>query len=412
MKRMRCAILLFWGVLALWLSYAPSAHADVDPDKVVSLRMCNNGDIQVDAVENWVSDDRIWHVIGWIAIPAHECNYMVAQLGGASPVYFGFAYTDSGGVWGPATASIPGYANSKGAQLFSQTDRQVCVRHGDMMYATKDSERANDCASLQLANEPEGKSQFFAFPTTLYFQPEMKKCPLLGPCIGGSYAIEIAPSVQSHVLTVKRALTDEERGWKMVGDFMKMLEKAGAEVQEKKAQAAAEATAAAAAAAAAASPEGQLQRARQASTARNDAQNRIKAAAAAGDPSARVPAQMIAREEDDNRQRWAGTRQSPAAYDPHWTGQNMVVIGTISRIDVDSEGSPRWLTIHFKESPHSAFVVCSPYPDMFQERVGLDLNVLVGKTLRAAGQIESPYCGGDLAKGSIRVVESTQWQID
>jgi hypothetical protein len=44
--------------------------------------------------------------------------------------------------------------------------------------------------------------------------------------------------------------------------------------------------------------------------------------------------------------------------------------------------------------------------------VGLNLSALVGKTLEAAGQVESPYCGQkNASKGSIRVVESTQWQV-
>src|SRR6185369_3328367 len=109
-------------------------------------------------------------------------------------------------------------------------------------------------------------------------------------------------------------------------------------------------------------------------------------------------------------QRWAGTHQSPAAYDPQWLGQNLVITGTVSRVEVDTKGYPKWVTIYFKESPDAAFVVCSPYPDLFQERVGLNLNSLVGKTLEAAGQVESPYCGGKASKGSIRVVGSKQWQ--
>jgi hypothetical protein len=56
-------------------------------------------------------------------------------------------------------------------------------------------------------------------------------------------------------------------------------------------------------------------------------------------------------------------------------------------------------------------VVCSPYPDMFQERVGLDLSVLVGKTLEAAGQVESPRCGHKVPKGSIFLGESKRWQV-
>jgi hypothetical protein len=57
-------------------------------------------------------------------------------------------------------------------------------------------------------------------------------------------------------------------------------------------------------------------------------------------------------------------------------------------------------------------VVCSPYPDLFQERIGQDLSALVGKTMEAAGQVESPYCGKKtVSKASIRVVESKQWQV-
>lgn len=120
---------------------------------------------------------------------------------------------------------------------------------------------------------------------------------------------------------------------------------------------------------------------------------------------------MVRRDEEVNRRRWAGTRQSPAAFDPKWMGQNVAIVGTVSRVEVDPNGSPNWVTIYFKESPNATFVVCSPYPDLFQERVGLNLSILVGKTLEAAGQVESPYCGGNAPKGSIRVVESKQWQV-
>lgn len=103
--------------------------------------------------------------------------------------------------------------------------------------------------------------------------------------------------------------------------------------------------------------------------------------------------------------------QSPASYAPQWMGQNIVIVGTVSRVEVAPSGSPQWVTIYFKESPNAAFVVCSPYPDLFQEKVGLDLSVLVGKTMEAAGQVESPYCGHKVPKASIRVVESKQWQL-
>jgi len=124
-----------------------------------------------------------------------------------------------------------------------------------------------------------------------------------------------------------------------------------------------------------------------------------------------VQTQMATRDQEENRQRWAGSHQSPASYDPQWMGQNIVVTGTVSRVEV-TQGRPPWVTIYFKESPDATFVVCSPYPDMFQEKVGLDLSVLIGKTLQAAGQVESPYCGHKVPKGSIRVVESRQWQMN
>jgi hypothetical protein len=159
------------------------------------------------------------------------------------------------------------------------------------------------------------------------------------------------------------------------------------------------------------SPEGRLQHAREQQAAREQRQKQVLAADAAGNPNVKVEAQMIRREQEDNRQRWAGGPQSPAAFDPQWMGKNVAIVGTVSRVEVDPNGSPQWLTIYFKESPDAMFVVCSPYPDMFQEKVGLNLSVLVGKTLEAAGQVESPYCGGKAPKGSIRVVESTQWKI-
>ena len=130
-------------------------------------------------------------------------------------------------------------------------------------------------------------------------------------------------------------------------------------------------------------------------------------------PVVSMQTQMVERDQEVNRKRWAGSHQSPTSYDPQWMGQDLVVTGTVSRVEVDPDPTrfPHWMTIYFKESPDATFVVCSPYPDMFQERVGLDLSALVGKTLEAAGQVESPYCGHKVPKGSIRVVESKQWQI-
>jgi hypothetical protein len=193
--------------------------------------------------------------------------------------------------------------------------------------------------------------------------------------------------------------------------LLKELAKAAAEQRRLQDQAAAAAAAERQRQAQTNSPEGRLQRAREQQAAREQKQKQILAAEAAGNPNVKVEAQMIRRDEEVNRQRWTGTRQSPAAFDPQWMGQNLVIVGTVSRVEVDPNGSPNWVTIYFKESPNGTFVVCSPYPDLFQERIGLNLSALVGKTLEAAGQVESPYCGGNAPKGSIRVVESKQWQV-
>lgn len=144
-------------------------------------------------------------------------------------------------------------------------------------------------------------------------------------------------------------------------------------------------------------------------------QQLAKAAAAQGkalaDERAAAAAQAKQRQDEYTSQEWAGSHQSPAAFDPKWMGQKVVIVGTVSRVEVDPNGSPQWVTIYFKESPDATFVVCSPYPDLIQQRVGPNLSNLVGKTLQAAGQVESPYCGGKAPKGSIRVVESGQWQL-
>jgi hypothetical protein len=193
--------------------------------------------------------------------------------------------------------------------------------------------------------------------------------------------------------------------------MLKALAKAAADERQKEDQAAAAAAAERQRQAQANSPEGRLQHAREVQAAREQRQKQVLAADAAGNPNVKVEAQMIRRDEEVNQQRWAGTPQSPAAYDPKWMGQNVAIVGTVSRVEVDPNGSPQWVTIYFKESPSATFVVCSPYPDLFQERVGLNLSAMVGKTLEAAGQVESPYCGGHAPKGSIRVVESKQWQV-
>jgi hypothetical protein len=358
-----------------------------------------------------------WQVLGWIDIPAGSCTYFAGQIhakpgGNGVPSYLGFAFRDSTGAWGAASADVPAYgADASGNPTFSTSDFHICVsRADDTTYSTNDDQPGEHCTTSTLDKNPDEK--LVPFTTALYFRPRATDCNLLGSCSGGEYYLDITAPDQGRQLHVVRGLSPNEQGMQVLGTFLKALEKAGEAQNKQRAQAAAAAADERQRQAEAATPEGRLKQAREQQAAREQKQKQILAADAAGNPDAKVEAQMIRREEEDNRQRWAGTPQSPAAYDPHWMGQNVAIVGTVSRVEVDPNGSPQWVSIYFKESPDATFVVCSPYPDLFQERVGLNLTALVGKTLEAAGQVESPYCGQkNASKGSIRVVESTQWQI-
>lgn len=114
----------------------------------------------------------------------------------------------------------------------------------------------------------------------------------------------------------------------------------------------------------------------------------------------------------ENRPGIALSGRSPAAYSSQWMGQNVVIVGTVSRVEVLAGNRfPKWVTIYFKESPDAAFVVCTPYPDLLQERAGPDLSALVGRTLQVAGPVEGPMCPHKVSKGSIRLLVSKQWQL-
>jgi hypothetical protein len=101
--------------------------------------------------------------------------------------------------------------------------------------------------------------------------------------------------------------------------------------------------------------------------------------------------------------------ESPASYSAAWKRQTKTIRGTVARVDVKAGSYPKWLTIYFRESPDGAFVVCSPYPDMFIDKLG-DLYRLVGKTLEVTGIVESSMCAGK--GGSIKVVESGAYKVE
>ena len=410
--------LLVLLLAALALMLVPfSALADDLPAGYITLQVCNKSRVNIKGVEvNNPTKGNRWQIFGWIDIPANDCAYFVAQRGidpggNGDPTYLGFAYIDSTGAWGAASADVPAYGtDTSGNPSFSKSELHVCVsRADDTFYSTNDDPPGEHCSTTSLNKNPSEKLVPFAM--ALYFRPVASKCNFFGSCSGGEYYLDITVPDQGRQLRVVRGLSPEEQGMQVLGNFLKAVINAADAQNKQRAEAAAAAATERQRQAQANSPEGRLQHAREQQAAREQRDKQILAADAAGNPNVKIQAQMIRREQEDNRQRWAGGPQSPAAYDLQWMGKNVAIVGTVSRVEVDPNGSPQWLTIYFKESPDSTFVVCSPYPDMFQERVGLNLSVLVGKTLEAAGQVESPYCGGKAPKGSIRVVESTQWKI-
>ena len=415
---------------------APALRAN-GPIGWVTLHVCNKGTAAALVVTAMKGADlarglgKYYWAITSRVVASGECKTVYADTEG-SGAYLGFGFEDSKGQWGSGkVAQVPDLGEYvkwfRGWPMLTRGKGtlEVCAPWADTIYRADDDPKT-DCATMKLRGRDGTETTpgpFFPITSVLYFEREDSR-PCVTPPPGQAWNcgydayLNISPSGTDRELHAKQGIgggvdadpkVSDAQSMKWLGD---MLKKVAEESDKRRAQAAADAEAERKRQAYEASPEGRLQHAREQQAAREQKQKQILAADAAGNPNVKVEAQMIRREEENNRLRWAGTRQSPAAYDPQWMGQNMVVVGTVSRVEVDPDGSPQWVSIYFKESPDATFVVCSPYPDLFQERVGLNLSALVGKTLEAAGQVESPYCGQKkVSKGSIRVVESKQWQV-
>ncbi len=408
------ALLLTSSIL---LATAVPVCAQVDGG--ANLAICNKGAVPVEAVSATKNVDLLrgsgkyyWRILGTAVAPG-KCAIVYHDTD-ASGAYLAFGFYDAKGQWGSGTiARVPNfgvhYVYFREYPALTSASKGVCARLDATNYRIDDDPQI-DCASLRLTGNARevGHGAFFPLIAALYFEPQGSKCIRVNNqpnCNGGEYYMNISPSATEREL---HAATGTASGADLpppvdnataLKNLAAAIAKAAEENRQRQLRAEADAK------------EAQLRELRERPAVREQQQKQILAAAAAGKPGANVEAQMIQREQENNRQRWAGTRQSPAAYNPQWVGQNVAVVGTVSRIEIDSGSSPQWVSIYFKESPDASFVVCSPYPDLFQERVGLNLSVLVGKTLEAAGEVESPSCGNKMSKGSIRVVVSTQWQV-
>ena len=423
MRRLGTKLGLQLVLLLIALGVASTLHAQLLNTTYATLDVCNKGTVKVDVAtaieqDNFPSFTPLWNVTYWTKILPGACKRVYYDRTGNGNqatglrAYIGFGFFDAQGHFVTGTVDrVPdfgdvGLLNSK---ILTKTNTRFCINDSDngMTYRIEDPLERN-CATFHPGGNGDKTKPLYPFAAALYFRPETSYCPVypaIGDCAGGQYVLNVAPGPNDvdgnlHVLAGSSSDSSSEQGSKMAGDFLNALVKAGAEDRQRQEQAEV------------AAEEERLQHAREQQAAREAHQNQIKAAAAAGDPTSKSLAQIVDHNKEINGQRWAGPRRSPSSYDQQWMGQNIAIVGTVSRVEVaPSDSSPQWVTIYFKESPDATFVVCSPYPDLLQEKIGLNLSALVGKTLEAAGQVESPYCGHKVPKGSLRVLESKQWQV-
>lgn len=387
------------------------------------LSVCNQGSVSAEVVVAIKTSDfprrlpgtYYWKVQGTMVVP-NDCTTVRDD---DDPAYIAFGFADSRGEWGSGTISevpdlglVQHHIFGKDEKVVTAANKMMCARKDATLYAIND-ELSTDCATMTVKSEDaeHGHGAFFPLTSALYFYPESHNCgkppeiSFTDWCSPAEYDLNISPDGSHRELHASQgsktaaAAASKRREDAAANQLLQDFAKAIADERQRQAQAAADAK------------QAQERRLREQAASREARQKQILAADAAGDPNVKVEAQMIRRDQEDDRQRWAGAHHSPAEFDPNWMGQNVAITGTVSRVEIDSEGSPQWVTIYFKESPGANFVVCSPYAEVFQERIGLDLSALVGKTFEAAGQVESPYCGPETAKASIRVVESKQWQV-
>src|SRR5579864_2809621 len=91
-----------------------------------------------------------------------------------------------------------------------------------------------------------------------------------------------------------------------------------------------------------------------------------------------------------------------SSYDPRWIGKMVEVRGTVSRVELDTDGSPRYATIHFKESKNDRFTAFTPHSDI----LGQNSAGLVGKPIEIWGQVQ------DWREGAgVRFLISKQFKV-
>jgi len=91
-----------------------------------------------------------------------------------------------------------------------------------------------------------------------------------------------------------------------------------------------------------------------------------------------------------------------SSYDPRWMGKMVEVRGTVARVELDTNGSPQYATIHFKESKNDRFTAFTPPSDI----LGQNSSSLVGKPVEIWGQVQ------DWREGAgVRFLISKQFKV-
>jgi hypothetical protein len=97
-----------------------------------------------------------------------------------------------------------------------------------------------------------------------------------------------------------------------------------------------------------------------------------------------------------------------SSYDPRWIGKVVEVRGTVSRVDLDTNGSPRYATIHFKDAKNDRFTAFTPNSEIL-DSYGQNFSGLVGKPIDIWGQVQDWREGAGirfLLKNQLKVLDA------
>jgi hypothetical protein len=409
---------LLTGVALVLLCGVLPAHAQDDDEKGPAfLGVCNKGDVPVVA---FAAIERLlrWNVTSTFVQPGH-CEWAYEESDPRSHgAYIGIALSSGGPPVSQPLEPMPRWNMSQ--DLFQPEVQRgvktVCVLPDrGVDYVLNDPFGAN-CRTLGTGSNA---GRYVAVESSLFFRPYGMNCgSFVGnqDCPGGKYYLTVSPTQKDSSLHLqdtepldpeptRDAAADAE--WSKAV-FQWLLKLADSYAQQKKLEQEEKARQLAATYQRIHAHDEDALRRMQAD---KETEAAIRRSAAQGDPNAIAMAQARDRAAEQQRQGWAGARLSAAGpFDVQWSGRTAVLYGTVARITVKT-GYPSWVTVYFQESPDHTLVVCSPYPEIFQEQFGAGFATsLVGKTMEVLGPVEGAMCDSG-AKASIKIVQTNQLRV-